>query len=376
MHAEVQDLLEDLVDSGRELGVQVAACLNGELVVDTWAGVADSAGHPVDGQTLFPVFSVSKGIAATAVHLLVDRGLLRYDVRIAELWPEFGAHGKDKVTLAHVLEHSAGVPFFPAGLAPDDLADEDEITALIADQRLAWEPGTRTGYHSLTFGYLVDRAIRGATGRTLEAVIRDEIAVPLGLEDDLFITPPDVFLDRLAEVDDTGFDTSVFPDTFQQVVGRIDVGSIVPRRTAPPGRSWAASARLPFAATMTARAGARLYGVLATGGAPLLSAETLAEATRIRRRDVDFVVGVPVLKSYGYSHGDEVTGGLGAAFGFGGLGGSEAYADPTRGFSFAFTHNRLTMVDSAPEVASLVRKVLGSAAFGDAAVDLGGQVVG
>jgi CubicO group peptidase (beta-lactamase class C family) len=163
----------------------------------------------------------------------------------------------------------------------------------------------------------------------------------------------------LAEVDDSAVDTSAFPDLFQRVVGRIDVGSIVPRRTAPAGRSWAAAARLPFAATMTARAGARLYGVLASGGAPLLSPETLAEATRIRRRDADFVVGVPVLKSLGYSHGDEVTGGREEAFGFGGLGGSEAYADPSCGFSFAFTHNRLTTVDSAPEVAALVRKELG-----------------
>ena len=349
----MRELLDSLVADGRELGVQVAACLDGELVVDAWSG------DDVDGRTLFPVFSVSKGIGATAVHILVDRGILGYDVRVADLWPSFGAHGKEAVTVGHVLEHSAGVPFFPSGLSPDDLLDEDHVAGLIADQELAWEPGTRTGYHSLTFGYLVDRVIRGATGRTLADVVRDEIAEPLGLEDDLFIAPPDALAHRLAEVDDSAVDTADFPELFQRVVGRIDIGSIVPRRTAPAGRSWAASAPLPFAATMTARAGARLYGALATGGSPLLSPETLAAATRIRRRDEDAIVGVPVLKSYGYSHGDEVTGGRSEAFGFGGLGGSEAYADPTCGFSFAFTHSRLTLLDSAPEVAARIRKELG-----------------
>ncbi|MFG1820101.1 serine hydrolase domain-containing protein [Kribbella sp. NPDC049174] len=105
----MRELLESLVADGRELGVQVAAYLDGDLVVDAWSR-AD-----VDGQTLFPVFSVSKGIGATAVHILVDRGILGYDDRVADLWPSFGAHGKDEVTVGHVLEHSAGVPFFPEG---------------------------------------------------------------------------------------------------------------------------------------------------------------------------------------------------------------------------------------------------------------------
>ncbi len=360
----MQNLLDDLVASGREQGVQVAACLDGELIVDAWAGTAGP-------ETLFPVFSVSKGIGATVVHILVDRGLLGYDVRVAELWPAFGRHGKEVITVGQVLEHSAGVPFFPAGLTPDEIADEKLVAGLIAEQPLAWEPGTQTGYHSLTFGYLVDHIVRGVTGQTLSEAVHALIAQPLGIADELFVVPPSSFADRLADVDDSAFDTSVFGETFQRVVGGLAIGSIVPRRTTPPGRSWSMAAPLPFGATMTARAGARLYGVLAAGGEPLLSAETLAAATRIRRRDVDAVVGVPVLKSYGYSHGDEVTGGRPEAFGFGGLGGSEAYADPTTRLSFAFTHNRLTPpteVDSAIELAERVREL---AAGGGAAVDLG-----
>jgi CubicO group peptidase (beta-lactamase class C family) len=120
---------------------------------------------------------------------------------------------------------------------------------------------------------------------------------------------------------------------------------------------------LPFSATMTARAGAALYGALANGGGPLLSPERVALATRIRRRDVDQIIDAPALKSLGYLHADPVSGGSEPAFGFGGLGGAEAYADPERRLGFAFTHNRLTpptAEESAPGLAALLRTSLGS----------------
>ena len=147
---------------------------------------------------------------------------------------------------------------------------------------------------------------------------------------------------------------------------RYDTGldSIVPRRVAPAGRSWAMDAFLPFGATMTARAGAALYGALASGGGRLLSPERVAIATRIRRRDTDQIIGAPALKSLGYLHADPVSGGVESAFGFGGLGGAEAYADPERRLGFAFTHNRLTpptAAESAPGLAALLRENLGVA---------------
>nr|WP_198151219.1 serine hydrolase domain-containing protein [Kibdelosporangium sp. MJ126-NF4]CEL13144.1 Esterase A [Kibdelosporangium sp. MJ126-NF4]CTQ98832.1 Esterase A [Kibdelosporangium sp. MJ126-NF4] len=371
--AEIQALLDSLVESGSELGIQVAAYHEGELVVDAWAGTADRAsGDAVDGRTLFPVFSVSKGIVATAVHVLVDRGVLAYRTRLAEVWPEFGSHGKDTVTVAHLLEHSAGVPYFPAGLSPDDLLDRERVTALIADTEPAWPAGTKTGYHSLTFGYLVAETIRRATGRTLEEVVRDDLATPLGIADELYIVPPASEVGRLADIDDTAFTATLgkLPGgtAFHKAIGGLSVSAIVPRRTVPPGRSWQVDAPLPFGATMTARAGARLYAALAGGGeldgVRLLSAGTLAEATRIRRRDHDEILGAPTMKSWGYANGDPVSGGREAAFGFGGLGGAEAYADPQHRLSFAFTHNRLTPPtdpDNAPQIAAEVRRTLGVA---------------
>lgn len=366
----IRRLLDSMVDSGGEQGVQVAAYLDGDLVLDTWAGSAGPSGTPVDGQTLFPVFSVSKGVTATAVHILVERGVFDYETRIAQFWPRFAAHGKDVVTLAHVLEHSAGVPYFPAGLGPDDLLDRERISGLIADSVPAWEPGTRTGYHSLTFGYLVDQLIRGATGRTLEEVVREEITVPLGIDQDMFIVPPEQHAHRLADIDGSAF-TAVqaqLPDghPLARVVGGFTLDALVPRTSVPDGRSWSLAAPLPFGTTMTARAGARLYGALANDGeidgVRLLSPQRLALATRIRRRDVDQIVGAPIPKSLGYTHGDPVTGFAESAFGFGGLGGAKAYADPAHRISFAFTHNRLTPPtenDNALPVAAELRTALG-----------------
>ncbi|MBB6375614.1 CubicO group peptidase (beta-lactamase class C family) [Pseudonocardia eucalypti] len=366
----IQRELDDLVDSGFELGAQVAAYIGDELVIHAWAGVADPAtGRLVDEKTLFPVFSVSKGIVATAVHRLVDRGVLQYSTRLAQLWPEFGTHGKQKITIEHVLEHSAGVPYFPPGLTADDLADEARILSLIADCELAWEPGTKTGYHSLTFGYLIAETIRRATGRSLDEVVRTELAEPLGIEDEMFIVPPAEQRDRLADVDTTGFVAlqKRLPggNAFQKVVGGLPADSIVPRRFIPAGRGWAMDAALPFNATMSARAGATLYAALANGGQlngrTLLPPRRVAFATQIRRRDIDQIIGAPALKSLGYLHADPVSGGVETAFGFGGLGGAEAYADPRRRLGFAFTHNRLTppnVEESAPRLADLVRKNL------------------
>ncbi|MEV3986140.1 serine hydrolase domain-containing protein [Nonomuraea sp. NPDC049758] len=129
----VQRLLHDLVAAGRETGVQVAAHLHGELVVNAGADLADPrADRPVDDRTLFHSWSTGKGLTAAVVHVLADRGRLSYDTPIAEYWPEFAAHGKQGITLAHVLVHTAGVPQAPAVITPDDLRDWEGMCDRIA----------------------------------------------------------------------------------------------------------------------------------------------------------------------------------------------------------------------------------------------------
>src|SRR5205814_1169410 len=134
--------------------------------------------------------SVVKGAASTITHILVERGLFGYDTRVVEVWPEFGAHGKDKVTLRHVLSHTAGVPGIPLTTTIEDLCDWDKMCAVIADAELWWEPGTKIGYHAYTFGYIVGEIIRRITGQPISRVLKDELAGPLGMEKELYFGMP------------------------------------------------------------------------------------------------------------------------------------------------------------------------------------------
>ena len=136
---QVQQAIDQLVESGVERGLQVAVYRNGKLVVDAVAGIAEVAtGRPVTSDTPFFSFSIGKGVAATVVHVLAERGILSYDTRIAELWPEFGAHGKERATVRHAFSQSAGVPGLPRGLTVEDMCDWDKMCAIIADAEPWW----------------------------------------------------------------------------------------------------------------------------------------------------------------------------------------------------------------------------------------------
>ena len=137
----------------RERAAKVAVYRHGEPVVDAVAGVADPAtGRPVASDTPFYAYSTGKGATATVAHVLVERGLFGYDTKIAELWPEFGAHGKESATVRHALTHTLGVPGAPADTTPEDLCDWDKMCEAVADAEPWWAPGTETAYHAYTFG--------------------------------------------------------------------------------------------------------------------------------------------------------------------------------------------------------------------------------
>src|SRR5215207_7643855 len=196
---QVQEAIDQLVESEAERGLQVAVYHQGEPVVDAVAGVADPAtGRPVISDTPFFSYSIGKGVASTVVHVLAERGVLDYDTRIVELWPEFGAHGKDKATVRHALSQSVGVPGLPPGLTVDDLCDWEKMCAIIADSEPWWEPGTRIGYHAITWGYIVGEVVRRATGKPISEVLRAEVAGPLGVNDELYFGVPESELGWLA----------------------------------------------------------------------------------------------------------------------------------------------------------------------------------
>src|SRR3954452_3170546 len=129
---QAQEAIDQLVESGAERGPQVAVYQHGQLVVDAVAGVADPAtGRPVTSDTPFYAYSTGKGATATVAHMLAERGLFGYDTPIVALWPEFGAHGKEKATVRHALTHTVGVPGVPADITPEDLCDWQKMCAVI-----------------------------------------------------------------------------------------------------------------------------------------------------------------------------------------------------------------------------------------------------
>jgi CubicO group peptidase (beta-lactamase class C family) len=304
--ADVRAELQRLVDAGPELGLQVAAYVEGQLVVDAWAGV------DVDGQTLFTASSTGKGVAATCVHLLVERGQLDYEAPVRRYWPEFGAHGKDRVTVRHVLSHSAGVPYPPPGFDTAMMVDWERTCAGIADVPLAFEPGSQTAYHNVTFGYIVGEIVRRVDGRPIQRYLQEEICHPLAI-DSLFFGVPNSELHRVA--------TRVPDNEFN----RDDV-----RQACIPSSGLVANARSL----------ARHYALLAEGGeldgVRLLSPTRIAAAAELQTDALDQIYNVRVKRGLGYRLGEDTGPGAGP-LALGHVGAAMfGYADPERRFAIAF----------------------------------------
>jgi CubicO group peptidase (beta-lactamase class C family) len=199
VQGRIQEAIHELIDGGAETGVQVAVVHDGAVVAGVVGGVVDPAtGCPVSPGTLFWAAPTARGIASTVVHVLAERGELDYDLRIADVWPEFAAHGKDTVTVRHLLCHTAGVPGLPPGTTPDDLCGWERMCALLADAEPWWPPGTRFGYHSDTFGYLAGETVRRATGCTISGSLRALITSPLGIADEVHFDVPARLLPQVA----------------------------------------------------------------------------------------------------------------------------------------------------------------------------------
>ncbi len=362
----VQKAIDGLVDSGAERGLQVAAYQRGELVVDAVAGVADSSsGRRVDSGTPFYCFSVVKAAASTIVHILVEKGLFGYDTPVVEIWPEFGAHGKDKVTIRHVLSHSAGVPGVPLTTTIEDLCDWDKMCAAIADEELWWEPGTKIGYHALTFGYIVGEIVRRTTGKPISAVLMDEVSRPLGVPKEMYFGMPRGEQHRLAVLEDAPMSPEMMAQ-MAQMPKDLPMFKAAPMSLMPNAafgnREDVLAADIPAGGKTSARAIARLYAALLgnVDGVRLISAQRLREVTTVAMSGPDQVFGMPTKWGLGYS-----IGGLGSGesqtsiFGVGGVGGSFACGDTATGIAFALTKNRLTQdFNTASKVMELVTRSL------------------
>jgi CubicO group peptidase (beta-lactamase class C family) len=342
--AAVDALLDDVVGSGVEVGLQVAVIRNGHTLVDTARGASDPrTGAPVDRDTLFWAGSTAKGVASSVAHVLIERGVVTDDMRVVDVWPEFGARGKDKVTLRHVLLHTAGVPGLPSGTTAADLCDWDTMCALVADAELWWEPGTRFGYHAKTFGFLLGEVLRRATGDTISTLLREHLTGPLDVADEVHFGVPARLLSRVAR--------QVAAE--RQELPRPEPGSPLDRAM-PPGvvpdadyanRPDLLTCDIPSEGTMSARAAARIYSALLghIDEVELVSPARRAAMAAVAFTGMDEVMGFPSSWAYGYSPARPSGRGTpGSVFGMVGMNGSAAYADIQSGVAVAVMRNRFT----------------------------------
>ncbi len=348
----VQDAFAaNFVDPG-ELGAAVSVVAGGRAVVDLWAGLADAhTGRAWEERTPVLVYSATKGPTSACALLLWERGLLDIDAPVADVWPEFAAGGKAGVTTRHLLTHQAGLPVFDEPIAFTDCHDPDLVAARLAAQVPRWEPGTAHGYHPLTFGWLVGEVVRRVSGRSVGAMLDEEVAGPLGL--DLWVGLPPEREAGVARLAPGRFDLSGMTPGDPGLIfaaAIMDIESLTFKAFAnPPGQFDVESfnapelhqAEWPAAnGIATARALATFYGELAEDR--LLSAATLDEASREQVSGPDRVLAVDTAFGLGFSLHSVMTAGAGGSFGHEGAGGSVAFADRERGFGFAYVMNQLT----------------------------------
>ena len=195
----VQRAFEKNFAEGLEQGASMAVTKDGELVVDLWGGSADPTGRPWEQDTIVNVYSTTKTMAAICVLMLADRGEVDLSAPVANYWPEFANNGKENVTVSHVMSHTAGISAFDPGLESVDLLyDWDACVERLANQAPLWEPGTKSGYHAITQGYLQGEIVRRVTGRSIGTFFREEVAEPLGA--DFHIGLPASEDDRVADL--------------------------------------------------------------------------------------------------------------------------------------------------------------------------------
>ncbi|KAJ9149085.1 Beta-lactamase [Pleurostoma richardsiae] len=291
----IQAALKTVLDRG-ETSVGVAVYYRGKLIVDVVAGHADvDTGKLANAGTLFPVFSVTKGITALAVHVQAERGLLRVEEPIAKYWPEFAVNGKSNITIEQALSHRAGIPQMPADVTPELMADWEWMVQQVANFTPVFPPGKTNAYHVLVWGWILGEVVRRTDPlhRPFNVFLTEEIFAPLGVANDLFFGVPEIELPRVATL--YGFDEDFLENHHNVNPASVFPGSKVHnlkivQQTVDPGAG----------AIGTPAAIARIFALIAEagelGGVRLLSRERVRGLTRLRDggHDQDQILPFPV----------------------------------------------------------------------------------
>ncbi len=347
----VRDALRDNLTLRGEPGAAVAVSLGGRVVVDIHGGWKDGARQqPWESDTLVNFFSVSKALCTICALRLVERGGVDLDAPVARVWPEFAANGKSAITLRHILTHQAGLPSLREPLPAGAMLDWKAMTDALARAEPWWESGTAFGYHVNTFGFLVGEVVRRAGGRSIGAMLREDVARPLGA--DVHIGLPVGDHARVAEY---LWPSATSPSQSQsQGMPSADDAMRFNAYWNPPGISgggyvntaeWR-SAEIPSTTGHgTARGVARVYAALANGGAidgvRILAPETIAAATTEQSAGHDLINQRPARFGLGFqlTQPERPLGPNPRTFGHFGAGGSLGFCDPDAGIAFGYVTN-------------------------------------
>jgi CubicO group peptidase (beta-lactamase class C family) len=333
-----------------EVGAAVALFVDGRKVADLWGGWTDrDRTRPWADDTLVNFFSVGKAITATCVLLLIQRGLLDLDSPVTRWWPEFGAEGKDAITLRQLMSHRAGLPALRDWLPAGTMLDWPRMIQAIETQAPWWTPGSGHGYHVNTFGYLLGEPVRRAGGMSLGALLRQEIAGPLGA--DVYIGLPQSEHRRVAEF--------LYPQRAPPAAGATPAAPVIPTNADalmkfmtynnPPGISggphvnsapWRMAEIPSTNGHGNARGVALLYRGLLDG---LIDLDILAEATTEQSHGQDLILDRPSRFGLGYqlTQPERPLGPNPRAFGHFGAGGSLGFCDPDAGVAFGYVMNHM-----------------------------------
>jgi CubicO group peptidase (beta-lactamase class C family) len=346
----VRGALAKNLDSGEELGASIVVDIDGDKVVDLWGGFRDEARTvPWDEHTITNVWSSTKTVTSLAALMLVDRGELDVDQPVAKYWPEFGANGKDTITVRGVLQHRSGLSHLK-GVRKEELLDhelmEERLAAASVDLLRGWP-----AYHALTYGWLLSGLARAVTGQGMRELIREEVARPLDTDGLHLGRPPAGSPTKVAQIlaPQSARTNPVFNFVAPRVAGLPLSGAFGAMFF--PGIKSFVQGDIPFLdgevpaanGVVTARGLAKIYAAIANGGriddTQFLSDEMAQGLIGNPRRWPDLNIVVPMPFHLGY-HESPIPGLL-KGFGHIGLGGTLGWADPQSGSAFAFVHNRL-----------------------------------
>ncbi|GAA0486674.1 serine hydrolase domain-containing protein [Parasphingorhabdus litoris] len=345
-----------------EVGASVCVSVNGETVVDLWGGVADPATNTAwERDTISIVFSCTKAATALCAHILIDRGLLKLHAPVSDYWPEFAKNGKETTTVQMMLNHESAVPALREPVKPGGYLDWDYMVKRLEDEEAFWEPGTRNGYHMVSFGWTVGELVRRVSGKSLGQFFQDEVAGPLRA--DFWIGLPDYVTHPIAPVimatPDPTAEMSPFTKKLLTDPQSIQALSFLNSGGWNQNDPVAHKAEIGGAGGLSnARGQVAMYEPLALGGSHkgvrLVSPERLTDMARVSTAtQIDATLLAPTRFASGFmksmdnrAHpcGDQMSAIIGdAAFGHVGAGGSIGFADPEYGLAFSYTMNQMGM---------------------------------